>query len=71
MKQFMKDCEKLISVVKSCKTDEQIMSAYNYYKLWDKKYPLEATPKFAKGMNSYTAGYSLGFFSAWAKTRNI
>lgn len=67
MKQFHEDCDKLIRVFKSCKTDAQLISAWNYYKLWDKKYPLEKMPRCTQVSNAHTAAYVFGFIEGWFK----
>jgi len=37
-KEWKNDIEKLEKVILSCRTKDHIKGAYNYYKLWQKKY---------------------------------
>lgn len=62
MKQFITDCEKLQKVVTSCKSEDQLRSAWRYYKLWEKKYPLEDMPKWTLVTGLFTDGFVIGYF---------
>ena len=65
MKQFEESCEKLEKVVLSCKTKKQLGSAWNYYKLWEKKYDPSRIPRFMYVKWSNTSGYCIGYILGW------
>jgi len=58
--------EKLRKVVQSIETKEQVKSAYNYYKLWEKRYGqkwIQLNPGLA-WVDGNTLGYLRGFLKA-------
>ena len=67
----MDDCEKLKKVVQSCKTKEQLMTAWKYYKLWDNKYPIEDATPFVKIRSIHISGWCWGYFLGWADRNGI
>ena len=67
MNQFKESCQKLMNVVASCNTREQAKSAWAYYLLWTKKYPLEDIPKPVLGLCCFTDGYARGCLDGLSK----
>ena len=71
MKQFITDCKKLERVIESCKTLDQMKSAWQYYLLWEKKHDPEVIPRIAYIQWANTVGFCSGYFHGWINRGKI